>query len=166
MRQRGVTDVGGVELLAGHGGADDRKNAGADNRADSERRERPGAKRLLEGVPGLFRIPDQLIDGLSGNKLFEQGGSPGPVRCGTLRVRYNSPALVCITGDKKVRISRWRFSPNSSGPVRLAHKHTKEKGHLRGEVKFGSRPGLEGTPGTPFTCSAAASAWRRREPVS
>jgi hypothetical protein len=47
-------------------------------------------------VPGLFRIPDQLIDGLASNKLFEQGCSPGPFNFRVLRLRSFSPVQPAI----------------------------------------------------------------------
>ena len=48
IAQRRVEKLDGVELLAGDGGANYRENAGADDRADAERRERPRAQGLLQ----------------------------------------------------------------------------------------------------------------------
>jgi hypothetical protein len=39
-------------------------------------------------VPGFFRVPDQLIDRLAGNKLAGQGSCPHPVVCGVLSMRH------------------------------------------------------------------------------
>ena len=78
--ERGVADFRGVEFLPGHGGADDGEDARADDGADAESGKRPGAQRFLERVLGLFRIPDQLIDGFAGKQLAEQGSSPRPLR--------------------------------------------------------------------------------------
>jgi len=72
----GVKDAGGVELLAGDGGANDGEDAGADDGADAERGQRPRAEGLFEPVLGFFRVPDQLIDRLAGNKLAGQGSFP------------------------------------------------------------------------------------------
>ncbi len=84
VEQRGVFNARHIELLAGHGGADDGKDAGADDRSDAQRGQRPWPQGLLEGVLGLFRLLDQLIDGLAGNKLSEQDGPPHPARGGNL----------------------------------------------------------------------------------
>ncbi len=86
VQQRRVADIGRVELLPGHGGADDREDARADHRADAQRGQRPGSEGLLQRVSGLFRVPDQLIDRLAGNKLAKQGGSPHPLNCRALMV--------------------------------------------------------------------------------
>ncbi len=50
-----------------------------DDRADAQRGQRPGPEGFFQGVPGLFRIADQLVDGLAGNQLAEQDRSPHPV---------------------------------------------------------------------------------------
>jgi len=60
-------------MLAGHGGADDREDAGADDGADAQRSERPGPERLFETLAGLFRLADQLVNGLAGKQLAGQG---------------------------------------------------------------------------------------------
>ena len=78
LGQRRIDHAGGVELLAGDGRADDREDARADHRPDAQRSQRPRAQGLFEPVLGLFRVPDQLIDGLAGNKLAKQDGSPHP----------------------------------------------------------------------------------------
>jgi hypothetical protein len=74
--QRGVDEAGGIELLAGDGGADDGKDAGADDCADAKRGERPRAEGLLQPVFGFLRFPDQLIDRLAGKQLAGQGSDP------------------------------------------------------------------------------------------
>ncbi len=74
--QRGVADLRSVELLPGHGGADDGEDARADDGADAERGERPRAERLLQRVLGFFRLADQLIDGFAGKQLTGQCSSP------------------------------------------------------------------------------------------
>ena len=78
------TDGRHSELLAGHGRADDRKDARADDCADAESGERPGAERLFQRVLGLLRFADQLIDGLAGKQLAWQRSSPRPVSHGRL----------------------------------------------------------------------------------
>ena len=69
-------DRGLIEILAGHGRADDRENARADDRADAERGQRPRPKALLERVLGVFRLPDELIDRFAGKQLAGQDSSP------------------------------------------------------------------------------------------
>jgi hypothetical protein len=83
--QRRVQDGRGVELLAGDGGADNGENAGADDRSDTQRGERPRAERLLEPMLGLLRFGDQLVDGLTGEQLVRQISAPergmNPLKC-------------------------------------------------------------------------------------
>ena len=67
MQQRGIPDIRHIEFLAGHSGADDRKDARPDDRSDAQRGQRPGPEGFFQGVPRLLRVPDQLIDGLAGN---------------------------------------------------------------------------------------------------
>jgi hypothetical protein len=74
--QRRVGDGGLVEALAGHGRADDGEDAGADDGADAQSGERPGAEGLLERLAGLFRLADELVDGFARYELAEQGSSP------------------------------------------------------------------------------------------
>jgi hypothetical protein len=73
IEQRRVKDRRGVELLAGNGRADHSENSGADHRADAQRSQRPRSKRFLEPVFRLFRVRDQLVDGLLGEELAAQG---------------------------------------------------------------------------------------------
>ncbi len=86
VEQRRVADIRHIELLPGHGGADDREDTRADDRPDAQRGQRPRAEGLFQGVPRLLRVPDQLIDGLAGNKLSEQDGSPHSAGSGGLRI--------------------------------------------------------------------------------
>src|SRR5947209_15603137 len=74
--ERCVLDRGVIELLPGHGGADDGEDAGADDGADAESGKGPGAEGLFERLPGSFRVADELVDGFAGKQLAGQGGSP------------------------------------------------------------------------------------------
>jgi hypothetical protein len=76
VNQGSVADLRGVELLACHGGADDGEDAGTDDSANAESRERPGAQGLFQRMLGIFGFADQLIDGFAGKQLIGQGGSP------------------------------------------------------------------------------------------
>ena len=69
----GVQDGGRFEVLARRRGAGENKNSRADNGADAERRQRPGAEGLLEAMLGLVRIGDQLVDGLAAEQLARRG---------------------------------------------------------------------------------------------
>jgi hypothetical protein len=68
-----VEDRGGVELFAGDGGADDGKDARADNRADTEGGERDGTESFAERVLRLAGLCDQFVNGLLGEELTGQG---------------------------------------------------------------------------------------------
>ena len=76
MDEGSVCDGGIRKLLAGDGGADDGKDARADNRADAERGERPRPKRLLQRVLRLRRVADKLVNRFAGEELAGQGRSP------------------------------------------------------------------------------------------
>jgi len=52
--QRSIEDGRGVELLPGDGRANDGEDAGANDSADAQRRQRPRAERLLEAMLRLF----------------------------------------------------------------------------------------------------------------
>ena len=69
-------DAGGIELLAGDGGADDGENAGTNDCAAAESSERPRPEGLFQGMLGFFRVADQLIDGFAGKQLAWQRSSP------------------------------------------------------------------------------------------
>jgi hypothetical protein len=60
--QWGVENARRVELLAGYGRANDGKDAGADDRADTQRRQRPRTEGLPEAVLWFFRVPDELVN--------------------------------------------------------------------------------------------------------
>ena len=62
VEHRRIQDAGGVELLAGDGGADDGEDSGADDGADAERGQADGAKRLFQRVLGQLTVGDQLVD--------------------------------------------------------------------------------------------------------
>jgi len=87
IRQRRVDDAGGVELLAGDGGADNREDARSNDGADAESRKRPGAEGLFQGVLGHFRVADQFVDRFAGEQLAGQASSPHPVDCWALSMR-------------------------------------------------------------------------------
>ncbi len=141
MDQGGSTDGWSVELLPGHGGADDRKDARSDDGADAQRGERPGSERLFESVLGIFRLADQLIDGLAGKELFKQCCSPDIVASlQALSENEPSPQFTCgdcprehlparrEAGDEpracwmesvEFRVStRMRVTRNGAGPLR------------------------------------------------
>jgi hypothetical protein len=66
-----------VAMLAGRRGAGERKNPRANDRSDPQRRQRPWSQRLFEAMFRMFRIRDQLINGLLGEKLAGQKGLLG-----------------------------------------------------------------------------------------
>jgi hypothetical protein len=72
VENRRVEDAGGVELLAGDGGADDGENSGTDDGADAERGEADGAERFLQRVLGQLALRDQLVNIFSGEDLRAQ----------------------------------------------------------------------------------------------
>jgi hypothetical protein len=74
---RRIEDGRGVELLPGDGSANDSEDAGADDRADAQAGQRPRAERLFEPMLGLLRFGDQLVNGLTREKLIGQVNAPG-----------------------------------------------------------------------------------------
>ena len=81
--QRSIDYAGGVELFARDGRTDDGEDAGADDCADAEGGERPGAEGLFEAVLRVLGIEDQLVNrfatkqlGLAGSRLACQGKAP------------------------------------------------------------------------------------------
>jgi hypothetical protein len=83
--QGGIGDLRRIEVLAGHGRSNDGEDAGADDGADAQGGEGPGAESLFEGLAGIFRLADQLVNGFARNELAGQGSSPLDlklVRCG------------------------------------------------------------------------------------
>jgi hypothetical protein len=69
VNERRIEDRGSVKLLAGDGRADDRKNAGPNDRADAESGERERAQGLLEGVRRRLGVRDQLVDRFTSEEL-------------------------------------------------------------------------------------------------
>jgi len=61
-----VKDGRDFEMLARSRGAGQNKDARTDDGPDAERRQAPWPQRLLEPMFGLFRLRDQLVDGLGG----------------------------------------------------------------------------------------------------
>ena len=53
-----------------------REDAGADDRADAQRGQRPRAQRLFQPMLGLLRVGDQLVDGLAAEQLVRQISAP------------------------------------------------------------------------------------------
>jgi hypothetical protein len=76
IQQWCVQDGRRIELLPGDGGADDGKDAGADDCSNAQGGERPRAERLLKPMLGLLRFGDQLVDGLAGEQLVRQISAP------------------------------------------------------------------------------------------
>ena len=68
IENRGVENGGGIELLARNGGADDGKNARADDGSDAERGKRHGPERFLETRLGVLRVGDELVDRFTGKE--------------------------------------------------------------------------------------------------
>jgi hypothetical protein len=63
-----------IAVLAGSGGAGEGKNARANDRTNPKGRKRPRSQRLFEPVLRPFRVRDQLVNGLLGEKLAGQNG--------------------------------------------------------------------------------------------
>ncbi len=72
----GVEDGRGFEVFAGGGGAGEDEDAGADDGADSEGGERPGAEGFLQPVAGFGGLGDKLVDRLTGKELIRQRIAP------------------------------------------------------------------------------------------
>ena len=70
--QRRVQDGRGIEFLPGNGGADDGENAGANDRADAQCRQRPGSEGLFQTMFRFLRVGDQLVNGLACEELVRQ----------------------------------------------------------------------------------------------
>ena len=69
IEKRSVEDGGGIEFLPCNGGADDRENARTDHRANAQGCQRHRPEGFFESALRLFRIRNQLVDGLAGEKL-------------------------------------------------------------------------------------------------
>ena len=54
------------------------ENARADDGADAQRRQRPGAKLLFKPVARSVGVSDQLVDGLAAEKLILRGVADDP----------------------------------------------------------------------------------------
>ena len=54
--------------------AREHKDSRADDRTDPQRRKRPGAQGLRQTMARSFRVRDQLVNGLLGEKLAGQKG--------------------------------------------------------------------------------------------
>ena len=67
------------KLLSTDRSPDDRKNTRPDHRANTKRSERNRAQSLLQLSLRLFRVGDQLVDGLATEKLVVRG-SRTPLR--------------------------------------------------------------------------------------
>ena len=91
--ERGITDFGSIKFLPGHGRADHGEDARSDDGPDAQRSQRPRPKRLFQRMLGVFRFPDQLINGFAGKQLAWQGSSPRPGRCGRLWMKANPHEL-------------------------------------------------------------------------
>ena len=76
IEEGGVQDGGGIKLLSGDRRADDGKDSGANDRSDSQSRERYWTESFLELPVRLLAIRDQLVDGLPGKKLVAQRSAP------------------------------------------------------------------------------------------
>jgi len=77
----GVEDGGRFEMFASRSGASQNEDTRADDRADSERGQRPGPERFLELVAGFGCLRDELVDGLTGKKLTRQRIAPASPAC-------------------------------------------------------------------------------------
>ena len=60
-----VQDGRRLKIFSRGGGSGQNENARADDGADAERRQRPRAQGLTEPVFRVFRVRDQLVDGLA-----------------------------------------------------------------------------------------------------
>ena len=75
--ERRIQDGWGLEFLSGNGGSDNGEDSGADDRADAQRRQRPGPERLFQPMFRLLRLGDQLVNGLTREELVRQVNAPG-----------------------------------------------------------------------------------------
>src|SRR5579864_111945 len=62
-----------LKMFACSRGAGENKNSRADNGANPQRGQRPRPQFLLESVPGLVGVGDQLVDGFTAEKLAARG---------------------------------------------------------------------------------------------
>lgn len=75
--QRCVQDRRGIELLPSDGSPDHGEDAGTDDRANAQRRQRPRAEGLLQPMFRLLRLGDQFVDRLTREELVRQNSAPG-----------------------------------------------------------------------------------------
>ena len=89
----GVEDGRDFEVFAGGGGAGEDEDARADDGADSERGERPGAESFLQLVTGFGGLGDKPVDRLTGKKLIRQRIAPAPrlTKSKPWRCEWNDP---------------------------------------------------------------------------
>jgi hypothetical protein len=76
VKNWGIEDRGGIELLAGDGRADYGEDARTDDGSYAERSERDGPERLLEARFGILRLGNELVDGLTTKNLRRQSPTP------------------------------------------------------------------------------------------
>jgi hypothetical protein len=76
VHELGVEDGGRFKVFAGGGGAGEDEDARADDGADAERGERPGAKAFLQPVAGFGGLGNQPVDRLAGKQLICQRSAP------------------------------------------------------------------------------------------
>jgi hypothetical protein len=60
-----VKDRGCLEIFAGRRSSGENENAGTNNGANAESRQRPGPKSFFQPMLGFFRCGDQFVDGFS-----------------------------------------------------------------------------------------------------
>jgi len=85
-------------VLPGHGRTDDGEDAGADDRADAERGERPRPKGLLQRAIGFLRLADELVNRLAGKQLV---GQVDLLKC-SFQLSANSPQRTALCVDAEV----------------------------------------------------------------
>ena len=73
----GMPDGGDLKILSRSRGARQNKYARPYDGADPQRRQRPRPQGLLQPVLRLFRVRDQLVNGLLGEQLAGQTGLLG-----------------------------------------------------------------------------------------
>lgn len=71
-----VNDVRSFEVFARRRRTRQNEDAGTDDRADAQRRQRPRSKSLLQAMFRVLRFGDQLVDGLAGKQLTGQRSAP------------------------------------------------------------------------------------------
>jgi len=74
IKNLSVEDRWNFKVLPGRSGPGQNEDAGTNDGADAQRREAPRPKALFKPMVGLFRLGDQLVDGLSGEVLVCQSG--------------------------------------------------------------------------------------------